>query len=251
MILAVDIGNSTVAARLFGGQPSQACTWPTHGTVAWDAVMDFGRQLLDGGITAALSSVVPSETERWRQALAARCGTVLQAGVELPLPLDVDYDTPESLGVDRVLSAAAAAARCGAPVIVAGCGTATTLDVVDARRTFRGGAILCGLSLQRDALARWAEQLPVVPLEPPERAVGRNTVGCLQSGLLLGHAAAIAGLAAQQRAELNLPDAPLIGTGGLAATLAAAAPNLFHAVWPELVLDGLALAAGWRLEDVP
>ncbi len=185
MILAVDIGNSTVAARLFGGQPSQACTWPTHGTVAWDAVMDFGRQLLDGGITAALSSVVPSETERWRQALAARCGTVLQAGVELPLPLDVDYDTPESLGVDRVLSAAAAAARCGAPVIVAGCGTATTLDVVDARRTFRGGAILCGLSLQRDALARWAEQLPVVPLEPPERAVGRNTVGCLQSGLLL------------------------------------------------------------------
>jgi len=249
MILAVDIGNSTVVAGLFGRTAPDRLHWPTATTEPATAVAELARRLppLEA---VAVASVVPGLTIRWRAALSDAFGNVLQAGVELPLPLRVDYGTPETLGVDRVLSAAAAVERHGAPVIVAGCGTATTLDLVDAAGVFRGGAILCGLALQRDALAHGTAQLPAVELTAPDHAVGGSTVECLQSGLVYGHAAAIAGLAARQRAELGLAAAPLIGTGGLSGLLAAAAPELFDAVWPELVLEGLALAAARRLEDV-
>lgn len=250
MILVVDIGNSTVVAGPPDGIRER---WPTHGTDPRQAVSDLVAALAERNPgrprLVALSSVVPAVTPAWRAALSAICGDVRQAGVELPLPLRVDYATPATLGVDRVLSAAGAARLHGAPVLVAGCGTATTLDVVDRDGVFRGGAILCGLALQRDALASGTAQLPAVPLDPPARAVGRSTVECLQSGLVYGHAAAVAGLAARMRAELDLPEAPLIGTGGLAPVLASAAPELFTAVWPELVLGGLTLAASRVLED--
>ena len=251
MILAVDIGNSTVAAAVFGaGIPTARWTVPTWGTAPAAALATWFASLPANPDRAVLASVVPEVASAWRTALTGRVGLVEEVGQELALPLELDYDTPETLGVDRVLSAAAGAARHGAPVIVASCGTATTVDVVDQGRRFRGGAILAGLGMQRDALSRRAAQLPAVPLDPPLTAVGRSTATCLQSGLLLGHAAAIDGLAGRFRRELDLPGAPLIGTGGLADVLQRAEPGLFTAVWNDLVLEGLALAAGCGVEEV-
>jgi type III pantothenate kinase len=166
----------------------------------------------------------------------------------------VHYDPPASLGVDRLLAAIGAADRHGMPVLIADCGTATTLDAVDPDGAFVGGAILCGLATQRDALAERTALLPPVELEPPPAVLGQNTAACLQVGLVLGHAGAIAWLSKRMRMALAAPWAPLIGTGGLAPVLAEAVPDLFSAVEPDLVLDGLRLtyeSSGFgRLGDV-
>lgn len=235
MLLTVDIGNTTLRAGLYdAARLVDLWTGPTHEAAALAGWLR-GRPAVDAMVAG---SVVPDAEARLARALG---GAVRWAGRDLPIPLAHAYRPPESLGSDRLLAALAARERYGAPVLVADCGTATTLEAVRADGSYAGGAILCGLATQRDALAQRAAQLPAIPLAAPARAVGDSTLACLQSGLVLGHAGAVAWLAERVRAELACPRAPLVGTGGLAAVLAEAVPELFAAVDDHLVLDGLRL----------
>ncbi|MCC7492776.1 MAG: type III pantothenate kinase [Fimbriimonadaceae bacterium] len=240
MLLAIDIGNSAVTAGLWR-DGRWVATWqtPTRGDAAPGDLL--GQWLASaGGCGVVIGSVVPEVTPRWRQA-AARHGPVRVVGDDLPLPLTAVYDPPASLGRDRLLAAAGAVAGWGAPVLIADCGTATCVDAVDASGRFVGGSIACGLGLQAEALAQRAAQLPAVRPAATSRALGQSTLACLQSGLVLGHVGLVRHLAACLRAELAVPDAPLIGTGGWAAVLAASDARLFSALAPDLLLDGLRL----------
>ena len=65
----------------------------------------------------------------------------------------------------------------------------TTLSVVNGKKEFLGGAICPGIRLSQQALAAGTSQLPAIGLDPPERAIGRNTVECMKSGAIFGTAA--------------------------------------------------------------
>jgi pantothenate kinase type III len=65
---------------------------------------------------------------------------LLQAGIDLPCPLPLAYETPHTLGADRWVTALAAHRRHGRAVVV-DCGSATTVNLVEADGTFHGGAI--------------------------------------------------------------------------------------------------------------
>ena len=238
MLLALEIGNTTVAAALWA-DGAIAATW-RGATQDPDAPVALAAWVAahEPPVALVAASVVPAAAARWRGALGLREHWV---GNDLDPPIERVYQPREALGSDRLLAALAARERWGAPVLVADCGTASTLDAVDARGVFVGGAILCGLETMRDALAARAAQLPPVPLAAPARALGTSTVECLQVGLVRGHAGSLAALADALRAELDAPTAPLIGTGGLSLLLAEAAPGLFAALAPHLVLEGLAL----------
>lgn len=245
MLLAVDIGNSTVAVGGHDGAGWTACGWGEHHALLEPAAQLAAWSIAPGRFdVAALAGTVPARLGPWADACAAVVGEVWTITAATPLPLPVRYATPHTLGVDRRLAALAARSRHGAPVLVADFGTATTLDVVDADGAFVGGAILPGLAISRDALDRRTAQLPTVPLEPPAQIIGPSTLGCLQAGLVLGQVGAVAWLAERMRTEAGLPAAPLIATGGLAPILAAAAPGLFHAVEGDLIWEGMRL--GWQ-----
>ena len=235
MLLALDIGNTRTKLGWFDGQ---ALVVAEHLPTADAPSLPADREVE----VAVLSGVVPDALDAWRDWLGARGVPVRCVGRDLAVPLTIDYNPPESLGADRLLGALAAARRHGAPVLTADCGTATTLNVVATGGVFVGGTIGCGLSTQRDALAHEAALLPALDLEPPTAVLGRDTLACLRSGLVLAHAGMISWLAQRLRAEANLPGAPLVATGGHAPLLARALPGLFAEVDPHLVLHGLALA---------
>ncbi len=244
MLLALDLGNTNAHATLFAGEVVAASlTFPTADAAHTGERIARWCGQLGGPVTqVVVAGVVPPAVAAAERSLVAHGWPVAVLARDFAAPMTVRYEPPTSLGADRLLAALAARELCGAPVLVADCGTATTLDVVAPDGAFAGGAILCGLGLQRAALHHQTALLPEVPLVAPPRAIGNSTVSCLQSGLVLAHAGAVAGLAARMRAECGCPDAPLVGTGSLAAVLRDADPRLFDRLEPDLTTTGLRLA---------
>ena len=156
-------------------------------------------------------------------------------------------DRPAEVGADRLVNVLAAARLHGVPAVVADLGTASTFDAVAPDGAFVGGAIAPGLELGIEALAKHTAKLPRVELRTPERAIGRDTVGAIQAGAILGYEALVGSLLARIRTELaELAGMPgdavrTILTGGLSAAPWAAAIAGVDVIDPDLTLKGLAI----------
>jgi type III pantothenate kinase len=181
---------------------------------------------------------------------ASRPGRTLLLATHRTIPIPVRLDAPDLVGADRLLGAWAAVALVGAPCIVVDVGTATTVDVVDADGAFAGGAILPGPVLGMRSLARGTALLPPVPLELPEHAIGRETVGAIASGVILGHREAIGGLVRLMTNESGAARRPtVVLTGGDAHVLGS--PDWADRIEPQLLLRGLGALAERTLADRP
>lgn len=151
------------------------------------------------------------------------------------------YRNPAQLGCDRFAAAIGAHALApGQAVIVANCGTATTIDAVTADGVFLGGMILPGLGLMATSLARNTAQLPQVAQGGKlPSGFADNTDDAILSGLLAAQAGAIEHACALHRAEACLI------SGGAAAYIAPALPaQIPHRLVDNIVLIGLQAAAG-------
>ncbi|MEA5075872.1 MAG: type III pantothenate kinase [Coriobacteriia bacterium] len=251
MILAVDIGNTQTVLGLIG-EEGTAAHWriSTEPMLTADEirVRIGGLFLLDGlgwddVQRVVISSVVPTLTAAYEDlARRATGGEPLVVGPGIKTGLPIAYENPHEIGADRIVNAIAAVERFGAPVIVVDLGTATTLDVVDASGAYLGGSIAPGLETSAGALFSRAARLSAVDLEPPARAIGRNTRESVQAGLLMGHAALIDGLVHRTWDELGGP-CTVVATGGLAGRIAPLCTTV-DAVDDDLTLKGLALI--WR-----
>ena len=213
MLLAVDIGNTTVAiAGLRGEQVAFVKKLPSDPALNWTASL---QELLEGmeAKGAVLSSVVPALTGPVGEGLQALTGKpVLVVDKNTDTGLDLGgYDTA-NLGMDRVVDCVAALARYTPPVAVFDMGTATTLSVVDQGGLFRGGMILPGLALSLESLSARAAQLPPITLSQPEGLLGTDTVSCMKYGALYGAAGAIEGIVG--RLEEELGPLTVVLTGG-------------------------------------
>ena len=138
----------------------------------------------------------------------------------------VDIESPSQLGKDRLADALGAVACYGVPAIVIDFGTATTFGVVDAQRRFLGGLIIPGVKTSLNALSQRASQLPAIFIEKPQHLIGRNTLECMQSGILNGTAAMIDGLLDRLLPTLG-DTAPIIATGGMAKDIV---PQCHHQI---------------------
>lgn len=248
MILAVDVGNTQTVLGLI-----QDGVLDGHWRISTDAgltadeirVKIGGLLALDGHSWSevdgvVVSSVVPVLTAAYEELAVRATGSpplVVGPGIRTGMP--VKYENPQEIGADRIVNAVAAVADYGAPVIVVDFGTATTFDVVDAEGAYVGGAIAPGVETSAEALFRRAARLSAVDLEPPLRAVGRNTRESVQSGLLLGEAAMVDGLVRRIAEEMGAQPR-VVATGGLAARMAPLCTTI-QAVDPDLTLKGLLL----------
>ena len=175
------------------------------------------------------------------------------------IPVKIDVETPEKVGIDRLLSAVAANALRPASraAIVIDSGTATTVNYVSRDGLFCGGAILPGLEMSAKALHRYTAVLPLLPVnelggEPPV-APGRNTREAIRNGLFWGQVGAIRELVRQHcirnglrepdfDAGCDLIDCPwLVMTGGGAPVLQSQFPGILSL--PSLGMHGLVLTA--------
>jgi type III pantothenate kinase len=151
------------------------------------------------------------------------------------------YAEPAALGADRWAALIAAHTLLpGTDVVIAGCGTAVTLDVLHAPGLHLGGYILPGLKLMREALHRGTAALPLAE-GPEDMMPARNTRGAIASGTLLGIVSAIEALVVQQQ---KTPESRVecLLSGGDAGEVGRnlTVPCRYES---DLVLKGLAIAA--------
>ena len=148
-----------------------------------------------------------------------------------------------TLGADRAANAEALAAFYPLPGLVIDCGTAVTMEVVDEKKVFRGGAIAPGRTLMRRILGSGTAQLPELPLSQkiPED-IGEGTRNSIAFGVDRGCIGMIREFIAAARKKHNIVSVVL--TGGDAPFFLPAFPD---AAVPgsDFTLQGLRLAAGW------
>jgi type III pantothenate kinase len=161
------------------------------------------------------------------------------------LPLTVDVEQPERVGVDRLAAAVAANAlrAPGRPAVVVDSGTAITVDLLDSRGVFQGGAILPGVRLASKMLHEQTDVLPEIllrPGDPPPPPCGRNTHAALESGLFWGAVGAVKELIA--RLSEPLAATPQVFLSGGDGKLVASLLEDRATYIPHLALRGAALA---------
>lgn len=132
--------------------------------------------------------------------------------------LKVKRDVPNTLGADLVVGAVAAKAMYHGPCIVIDMGTATTLTGLNADGEVCGVVIIPGVGTSLDALTSRAAQLSSVSLTAPPQVLGRNTMECIQSGMVFGTACMLDGLCDRIEDELGAP-CEVVATGGLAGLI--------------------------------
>ncbi|HWD37531.1 MAG TPA: type III pantothenate kinase [Fimbriimonas sp.] len=252
MLLAIDVGNTHSVFGLWDGLEWIA-VWrhTTDPDMTEDELAAWLRPLFEiNGLEwkledAVCASVAPAVNETLDRLCERWFGLKLKfvRGGQ-SIGLEVDYHPVASVGADRLANALGALQKYEPPLIVVDFGTGTNFDVVDAESRYVGGAIMPGVLVGSEALFRKAAKLPHVDrlsLVAPQSAIGKSTVESLQSGIVLGYAAAIDGLVRRIRTELG-GDCRVIATGGLGAMFHGLCETI-EAFEATMTLDGLRVAA--------
>lgn len=246
MLLAIDMGNTQTALGLFDDR-ALLHSWrmPTDRTFTADEIQmriegyfSMSGYDLSPVDAIAFAGVVPELSREWHEVAARLDLPAIVVGAETAEVTNIRAVRPNEVGADRIANATAAAALYGAPAIVVDFGTATNIDVIDQTGAYIGGAIAPGIRISMDALVARASKLASVPFEAPQHAIGRNTVECVQCGIVVGPAAMAEGLVARMKRELNEPNATVIATGGLASVVANST-DVFDVVDSTLTLKGI------------
>jgi type III pantothenate kinase len=248
MLLAIDIGNTTVAVGLFEDKALRR-TWKfrTERDKTCDEYsLDILGALRFAGIeptavtAAIISSVVPPLTPVFQtlsQDLFRTRALVVGPGLKTGMP--ILYEHPLEVGADRIVASLAAFEKHGGPSIVVDFGTATTFDAVSAKGEYLGGAIAPGIQISAEALYLKTAKLPRIEIRKPPRAIGKTTVASMQSGLYFGYVGLVGMIIAEIGRELGAtPKAKVVATGGFAAQIAPEIPAI-DVLEPDLVLEGL------------
>ncbi len=255
MLLCVDVGNTQIALGLYGDDaadddphPPLVRDWRMRTDprmtadeleVAFGALLGRYAERVSG--VAALSTV-PGVLRELRLLLSRRGDPALVVGPGVRTGVPLLVDNPREVGADRVMNTLAAHRLHGTACVVVDFGTSTNIDVVSARGEFLGGALAPGIEISMDALASRAAALRSVELVAPRSVIGKNTVECLQSGVLYGFAGQVDGLVRRIVAELGPQAGPVtvLGTGGLAPLVRGISETITDYV-PDLTLVGLRL----------
>jgi type III pantothenate kinase len=246
MLLAIDIGNTNITLGLWDSHEWRR-QWRLR-TVHDMTVDEYGVYLkallreanADTAVDAVImSSVVPPLNLTFAEVCRDYLDIdAIQVTSETKTGIVINTENPAEVGADRIVNAAAAYRLCQGPAVVVDMGTATTFDAIADKGVLVGVAIAPGLGLAAEALASRAAQLGRVALEAPPKAIGRNTVQAMQSGLVYGYVALIEGMVQRFKNELGVANIQVVGTGGMISIITPHTGVVDH-VHPWLTLDGL------------
>ena len=238
--IVIDIGNTSTSIGRYETGAVTCIGAVRGGLAARPENVDRALQAAgaDRAARAILASVVPAATPHWTWLLRRLHGleTVVLSH-ETPLPISIRYPRPETIGADRLADACGAAARHGAPAIVADFGTALTFDVLSPDRAYLGGVIAPGLPLMTSYLHEKTAKLPEIDLQGAIDPVGTSTENAMRIGALVGHRGMVREVTRYLLATTG-PDAALCATGGY-ARWALEGTDLPYSIEPDLTLYGL------------
>lgn len=257
-IIAIDIGNTNIGVGLFVKDEEKLIeSIPGKSRAkltkclksAWEQipVLESSREGKRDGVIV-VSSVKPEWTELVREVAQSELGEKLCiVGKDIPLPMDLWLDEPDKVGVDRVVSAAAAYGVVEDAIIVVDFGTAVTIDLVDENGIFRGGVILPGLEISAKALKDNTAQLPEVKITKPAGPYGKNTEEAIKAGIYYAAIGAIEEIIRRYSEEIGKWPQTVIT--GAAAKIIADDCEFIDDYVPHLVLKGVVLAYKKYIEE--
>ena len=222
MILAIDIGNSSTKFGLFEtDQLIAKFSIPTVRNQSVDKIHSQMRNRLQKTPRAIIISSVVKELKHSYEQLGQKYFKVSPIFVDhtFDFGFTIKYEPIEDCGSDRLVSAFAAVEKYGTPAIVCDFGTATTIDFVDANRTYLGGIITPGINTFASALFDKTSKLPKVKLEKPNSILGDSTISSIQSGIYFGYIGLVDGIIKRIIDDSNLSP-KIISTGGFAGLIA-------------------------------
>jgi len=250
-IIAVSVGNTnTTFAACISGDPIEPQSRPNTDLPAIARTVATLAESQDAD-TVVLASVNRAVSEPLRRELVSNNLEVLLINHDIAIPLKHTLEDAAiaATGQDRLLAAIAAFRIAGQACVVVDAGTAVTVDFVDGKGTFHGGAIAPGLRMSLKALHEHTDALPEVIYSAPDPAIAyaRNTMEAMLHGVYYG----IRGLVRQhaERYAVAYEAYPvIIATGGDAQTLFES-EELIERIVPNLVLQGIAHSYAAALED--
>ena len=230
MEIAVDIGNTfTKIAGFNHGEMTEvrklenSLFEDTQNTIEWL-----------GAKRGIISSVAGGENE-WVRAFPEMDWLLLNHNT--PLPFNNRYETPHTLGLDRIaLAAAASSFYPHKNVLVVDAGTCITYELLTSKNNYQGGAISPGLKMRVKAMHHFTAKLPDVHVDSNVDLIGNTTQTCLQSGALHGLVAEIDGTINSYKSRFK--NLTVVLTGGDAEVLAPLVKNDIFAR-QNFLLEGL------------
>ncbi|HEX8060564.1 MAG TPA: type III pantothenate kinase [Cyclobacteriaceae bacterium] len=227
MNLIVDIGNTRIKAAVF----NESILVEKH---TFLEVGRFKEFLKDKAYDRSMISSVRSDD---REIVAHIPSPKIQLTSSLDLPIKVNYDTPKTLGVDRIAAACGAFELFpGSDCLVIDMGTCITYDFLSSKGVFEGGAIAPGVKMRFAAMNHFTSRLPLVDPVADAMLTGKSTATSMQSGVINGILEEIKGFIS--RYQSHYPGLKTVACGGdLVFFENSIKPSIFAA--PELVLTGL------------
>lgn len=225
----IDIGNSRIKIGIFDGREMEKFFSVETGSEAIEILEDFDHENL-------LISSVKKKTE-WVKNLTVP-GTSITLNSNTNLPIEIEYLTPETLGVDRIGAAVGAWLRYPQNYcLIIDVGTCITYDLIDDQGCFKGGSISPGIKMKLRSIHDFTSKLPLIENWSEEiYLTGKSTKDSILSGILLGTKQEIEGFIRSYQDKIaNLR---IVFTGGGYPLV----KNLFkheYYWFPHLVLEGL------------
>ena len=209
MNLIIDIGNTATKLAVFQLDKIEAVQ-----TIATKEMVFEVEKLLEKfseirqGLLSTVRTMDNSEVETLQKLLPIK---ILEASFKLPFKNR--YDTPLTLGVDRLaLMAAAVKQHPNSHVLVIDAGSCITYDFMDADQNYLGGAISTGIGMRYKSLEVFTSNLPLLQKTIPNQHIGSSTEASIHSGVINGVLQEIEG--AIKVYQNKYPDLTVILTGG-------------------------------------
>lgn len=235
MNLCIDQGNSRTKIAIFDAEGHRINDFVFKQFAARDLQKLFSLYPIENTILSSVVNIEPSIVNL----LTKKSHRFILFDYETPLPIRNAYDTPETLGQDRIAAAVGAASLApGRNLLIIDAGSAITYDFVSLDETYLGGNIAPGLKMRFQALKQQTKKLPLVEIDEKQiiPLFGRNTHDAILSGVVRGVRYEIEGY--MRALEHQVGDFEVYLTGGNSAYIGADLRRNVH-VEKLLVLIGL------------
>ncbi len=197
-----------------------------------EEAQDFVKQ---NTITNCIISSVRKETQEIATAMGFPNAHIVSHTSSLPIR--ILYDTPHTLGIDRITAAIGALSHYpNRNCLIVDMGTCNTIDVLNADKEFLGGNISPGWSMRLQAMDEMTSKLPLGEMITHERLIGKSTQMALENGAFYGMLFELEGYINALTTQFNEP--VIVFTGGAANHFAEFIKTEIF-VHPFLILDGL------------
>ncbi|MBP9853460.1 MAG: type III pantothenate kinase [Candidatus Omnitrophica bacterium] len=221
MILAVDIGNTSISLALLNGRQIKAID-NLNSRLKKNELKTVFRKVLSRISKdkihlkeAIICSVVPDKTDIVVQLVKKELDIPVHViGKDWDVPVKNKYYNPKQVGQDRLVVAYAAKMLYGQPAIVIDFGTAITFDVLSSKGHYEGGMIVPGIRLSMESLYSKTALLPrIETVKSPKNVIGKNTEESILSGIFYGYGEMCNGLIHKLSSQMKQKPKVII-TGG-------------------------------------